>query len=64
MKIKVYADEETAREIRKEMREADGHCPCVLPAKRSNDTLCMCKNFREAPAGTICHCGLYIKIED
>lgn len=64
MKIKVYADKETANEIRKKMREADGHCPCVLPSKRNDDTLCMCKAFREASAGTICHCGLYIKIED
>lgn len=64
MKISVYADAETAKEIRQAMREADGHCPCVLPSKRNEDTKCMCKNFREAPAGTICHCGLYIKKEN
>lgn len=64
MKIEVYADAETAKEIRKQMREAGGHCPCVLPSKRTPDTICMCKNFREAPAGSICHCGLYIKKEN
>jgi hypothetical protein len=64
MKIKRYADEETAKEIRELMRAAGGHCPCVLPSQRNDDTLCMCKNFREAPAGTICHCGLYIKTEN
>jgi hypothetical protein len=64
MRVTVYADAETAKEIRQAMKEAKGHCPCVLPSKRNEDTLCMCKNFREAPAGTVCHCGLYKKIED
>jgi hypothetical protein len=64
MVVKRYADKELAKEIAKQVREADGHCPCVLPALRNEDTLCMCKNFREAPAGTICDCGLYIKVED
>lgn len=30
---------------------------------RSEDTKCMCKEFREMEEGT-CHCGLYIKIKD
>ena len=64
MKIKLYADEKTAKEIRTAMREAGGHCPCVATSKRNDDTLCMCKSFREAPAGTVCHCGLYIKTEN
>lgn len=64
MRVSLYADAETAKRIRQQMREADGHCPCVLPSKRNQDTICMCKNFRESPAGTICHCGLYIKKED
>lgn len=64
MKIKVYADAETAKEIREQMKAANGHCPCVLPSKRNEDTLCMCKKFRESPPGTICHCGLYIKTEN
>ena len=64
MKITVYADSETAKEIRSAMREAGGHCPCVLPSKRNEDTLCMCKAFRESPAGTVCHCGLYKKLEN
>ena len=64
MKITVYADSETAKEIRFAMREAGGHCPCVLPSKRNEDTLCMCKAFRESPAGTGCHCGLYKKLEN
>jgi ferredoxin-thioredoxin reductase catalytic subunit len=64
MKVSLYADKETAQEIRDAMRAAGGHCPCVLPSKRNEDTLCMCKAFRESPAGTVCHCGLYIKKEN
>lgn len=64
MRIQVYASPEEAKEIREKMREAGGHCPCVLPSKRNDDTLCMCKSFRESPAGSICHCGLYIKKEN
>lgn len=64
MKVKIYATHEEAKKIREKMKEAWGHCPCVLPSKRNDDTICMCKSFREAPAGTICHCGLYIKTED
>lgn len=64
MKIKVYADKETKDAIRKAREEANGHCPCVLPSARCDDTLCVCKEFREAPVGTVCHCGLYIKVEN
>lgn len=64
MKIQRYADEELAAEIRTSIEASKGHCPCVLEQFRSDDTLCMCKEFRESPAGTICNCGLYKKIEN
>lgn len=63
MQVKRYADEQTAAEIRAAVHAADGHCPCVFEAFRNEDTKCMCKDFREAPKGTVCNCGLYIKIE-
>ena len=64
MKIQRHADDELAQAIRAAIREAQGHCPCVLEQFRNDDTKCMCKEFREAPADTVCHCGLYIKLED
>lgn len=64
MKIKQYADQELAKEIRAAIKEAQGHCPCVVEAFRNADTKCMCKEFREAPINTICTCGLYIKTQD
>lgn len=64
MKISRYANEETAHSIRAAIRAADGHCPCVLEQFRCEDTKCICKEFRESPQGTVCNCGLYIKVED
>lgn len=37
------------------------YCPCSLV--RTDDTVCMCKEFREMEEGT-CHCQLYIKTKD
>lgn len=64
MKIKQYADAEYAEVVRAAIKLADGHCPCVLEEYRCADTKCMCKEFREAPIGTICTCGLYIKTDN
>ena len=35
------------------------YCPCSLV--RNNNTVCMCKEFRDSPSGTTCHCGIYTK---
>lgn len=37
------------------------YCPCSLV--RNDDTVCMCKEFREMEEG-MCHCQLYIKTKD
>lgn len=37
------------------------YCPCSLI--RTDDTVCMCKEFKEMEEGT-CHCQLYIKTKD
>lgn len=41
--------------------ESDLHCPCKV--KKNEDTLCMCKEFREQNEPGYCHCGLYYKEE-
>jgi hypothetical protein len=64
MKIQQYADAELAIVIRTAIKEAQGHCPCVLEQFRCADTKCMCKEFRDAPVNTICNCGLYIKVDN
>lgn len=64
MKITVTEDKELRDAIRAKLKETGGYCPCVNPVFYNEDFKCMCKAFREAPAGETCHCGLYIKVED
>lgn len=57
--IKFADDLKHVSEISKALKENEGYCPCRL--KRTPDTKCMCKEFREMEEG-ICHCGMYQKI--
>lgn len=61
MKIKQIEDKKQKENILTAIKHNDGYCPCKL--EKTINTKCMCKEFREGPAG-LCHCGLYIKIEE
>lgn len=61
MTIKLNSDKELVKNIRKRLKENDNYCPCRLI--KSEDTKCMCKEFREQEEGE-CHCGLYIKYKE
>ena len=58
--IKLNPDKAVVEEIKKKLKANDGYCPCRIT--KSQDTKCMCKEFREQTSGE-CHCGLYIKVE-
>ena len=58
--IKVNNDLEIVTLVRQKLKENDGYCPCKID--KTEDTKCMCKEFREQAEGE-CHCGLYIKTE-
>jgi ferredoxin-thioredoxin reductase catalytic subunit len=58
MKVKVCDDKELVAEIRKQLKENDGYCPCRI--EHTEENKCMCKEFREQESGE-CHCGLYVK---
>ena len=60
MKIKLNPDEEYVALIRQKLKENNGYCPCRRT--KSEDTKCMCKEFKEQAEGE-CHCGLYIKVK-
>lgn len=60
MKIVINEDKELVTAIRQGLKDNDGYCPCAI--QKTEDTKCMCKEFREQKSGP-CHCGLYIKIE-
>ena len=38
------------------------YCPCSL--ERNEDTVCMCKSFKEQTQPGECHCGMYEKIDE
>jgi ferredoxin-thioredoxin reductase catalytic subunit len=61
MKITLNPDEEYVKEIRAALKNNGGYCPCSLT--KTEDTKCMCKEFRELKSG-MCHCGLYEKYEE
>ncbi len=56
--IRVSDNADLVAEIRKQLKENGGYCPCRID--KTEDTKCMCKEFREQETGE-CHCGLYIK---
>ena len=61
MKVVENPDKKLVAEIRQQLKENDGYCPCRV--KKTPDTKCMCREFREAIKENRigeCHCGLYI----
>jgi ferredoxin-thioredoxin reductase catalytic subunit len=58
MRIRQNTDTKLVEEIRKQLKENDGYCPCRI--EKTPDTKCMCKEFIDMEEG-LCHCGLYIK---
>lgn len=59
-------DPEVVKMVRQGLKEKDGYCPCRL--ERSDDTKCMCKEFRDQINDPefegFCHCYLYYKKKD
>ena len=63
MKIIFNEDRKIVEAIREGLKKKNGHCPCRL--EETEDTMCMCKEFREQIADPdfegFCHCRLYYK---
>lgn len=63
LKIEFNKDEKIVAAIREGLKKKDGHCPCRREI--SEDTVCMCREFREQIADPefegFCHCMLYYK---
>lgn len=64
--MKVVVNPKWSKEQVKEFREAIkdnlGYCPCAC--MNTDDTECMCKDFREQNHPGECFCGLYVKVEE
>lgn len=63
MKIRYNEDEEIVRTVKEGLAAKGGYCPCVIG--KSEDTKCICKEFRKQIADPnfegYCHCLLYYK---
>lgn len=63
MRIRENEDKAIVEKIREGLKMKNGHCPCKLEI--SDDTLCMCTEFKEQIADPdyegYCHCRLYYK---
>ena len=65
MKIIKNPDTEYVAEMKNKLKENSGYCPCSII--RSQDTKCMCKDFRDQVARNepgFWHCGLYCAVEE
>lgn len=66
MKILLNENEEIVKTIKEGLEASGGYCPCRL--EKSEDNLCMCKEFRDQIADPdfegYCHCMLYYKQRD
>ena len=60
-KIRLNEDAEVVRVIKQGLIDKGGYCPCRL--ERTEDTKCICKEFRADFEG-YCHCMLYYKSKD
>ena len=67
MKVTFNTDEEVVITVKEGLKKTGGYCPCRV--ERTEDTKCMCKEFRDQIADPgfegFCHCMLYYKsLED
>lgn len=47
------------KEVEEAIKQNDGYCCCAL--EKTDDTKCMCKDFRDQKTYGFCHCGRYYK---
>lgn len=61
--IRLNENKELVEKIKEGLKKKGGYCPCRL--EKSEDTKCICKEFREQIADLdfegYCHCLLYFK---
>lgn len=64
MNLKFFKNpnEEEYKEISEAVEVNDGYCPCAV--SKTDDTKCMCKDFRENDSTDFCHCGRFYKVKD
>lgn len=49
-------------EFKKRLKENNFTCICSIDYGNP-EMKCICKEFRDAEVGQVCHCGIFLKIE-
>lgn len=62
MKIIKNPDSKKYEQVTELVKNNDGYCPCML--FKTEDTKCMCKEFRDKTEPGLCHCGRFVKVEE
>ena len=65
MRIVRNPDAEYVKEIKRQLKQNNGYCPCAI--EKTPDTKCRCKAFRdqiERGEPGSCGCGLWIAEEE
>lgn len=57
MKLKIKEVEPSIKVL---VDRNEGYCPCAV--LKTQDTRCVCKEFREQQTPGLCHCGRYEKV--
>lgn len=63
MKYRTVDDQDQVCFLRQALRENENYCISVPDSKGKEEFFCPCKEFREADKGTVCRCGLYVKVK-
>lgn len=48
------------KRIETAIKENNGYCPCMI--EKNDDTICMCKQFRDLSHAEFCHCQQFYKV--
>lgn len=62
LKIIKNPDKEIYEETTQRVNENGGYCPCMI--NKTEDTKCVCKEFRESAEVGECHCGRFVKVAE
>lgn len=58
--IRINQDQNKYKEITQAVKDNDNYCPCLI--EKNEDTICMCKDFRDQDREGFCHCERFEKI--
>lgn len=62
LKIIPNPNKEEYDEISQAVKDNSGYCPCLL--EKSENSKCICKDFREQTIEGFCHCGRFKKVKE